>query len=215
MTNSHVDSVATNPIDIRSSMIRSKENISEVITKCSALEIECAPFQSNSFAIHPIQHDKIKKNSTIPAASHDHKGHETIFVPVKTTDQKQVILEPVNKTAHVIANHEWNHLLDFDWPWSAEIFSNGDLVGTGILVSESWVLVERNCLGDSLEPLHENHVVAMFGHSKSHLNIQSPYEQRSRVDCLQYVNDSNTMLLHLESPVAFNRHVLPSFLHDA
>lgn len=218
MTNSHIDSEpinATNHIDIRSSMIRSKDNISEVITRCSALEIECVPFQSHSFAVHPMQHDKLKKNSTKPSTSHDHKGHEIIFVPVNTTDQKHVILEPVNKTSHVIEKHEWNHLLDFDWPWSSEIFSNGDLVATGILLDESWVLLEKNSLGGSSEPLHENHVVAIFGHSKSHLNIQSPYEQRSKVDCLQYVNDSNVMLLHLETPVAFNRHVLPSFLHDA
>lgn len=215
MTSPAVDSVPIDPlhqIDIRSrSMIRHAENISEVITKCMALEIECVSIQSNSFALHPIQHDRIKANSTKPSPLHDHQKHEIIFVPVNSTDHKHIFVEPVNKTKP-FGTHEWNHLRDFDWPWNAQIFSNGELVGNGILLDESWVLVERNCLGGSLEPLHENHVVVLVGHSKSQLNIQSPYEQWSRVDCLQFVNDSNTMLIHLEKPLAFNRHVLPSLL---
>lgn len=192
-------------------MIRSKENVSEIDENCSALEIECVPFQSNSFAIHPIQHDKIKKNSTEPSIHH-HKGHEIIFVPVNTTDQKQIIVEPFVVFNATNATDEWTHLRDFNWPWSAEVFVNGDLVANGILLDESWVLVEKSCLGSDQEPLHRNHVVVLFGNSRSHMNIQSPYEQLKRVDCLQSVNETNVMLLRLETPLSFNRHVLPSIL---
>lgn len=196
-------------IDPRSMLIRSKENITaNFIGRCLALEIECVSFQSNSFAIHPIQHDKIKKNSTAPANVHQHNGNAIFFVPVNTTDQQQVIVEPANN----IAVHEWNHLLDFDWPWAGEIFINGDLTANGVLLDKNWVLVDRNCLGSNPQPLHDNQVITLFGNSKHFLNIQSPYEQIAKVDCLQYVNDSNLMLLHLETSLDFNRHVIPSFL---
>lgn len=213
ITSSHVDEVPIDPthkIDIRNPMIRSKENVSQTIEKCTALEIECIPFQSNSFAIHPIQHDKIKKNST--AHVHHNEDQAIIFVPVNSTDQSHIIVEPSKKG---ISEHEWNSLRDFNWPWSAGIYMNGNLVTNGILLDKSWVLVEKNHFGSSQEPLHENHVVAVFGHSKAHLNIQSPYEQHAKVDCLQFVNDSNLMLLHLENPIDFNRHVLPSFIPAA
>lgn len=188
-------------------MIRSVDEINWVGDKCSALEIECDPFQSNSFAIHPIQHENIKKNSTMPANVH----HETIFVPVNSTDHSNVFFKPLNKT-ETKPEHQWNHLYDFDWPWNAEIYANGDRVANGILLDKSWVLVEKNSLGNAPEPLHENHVVALFGNTKSNFNIESPYEQLVKVDCLQFINDSNALLLHLESPIDFNRHVLPSFL---
>jgi hypothetical protein len=186
-------------------MIRSVDEINWIGEKCSALEIECVPFQSNSFAIHPIQHENIKKNSTVPGNVH----HEVIFVPINSTDHSNVFLKPLNQTEKV---HTFDHLHDFEWPWNAEIFSNGDHVANGILLDKSWVLVEKNSLGSVQEPLHENHVIALFGNSKSSLNIQSPYEQHVKVDCLQFVNNSNALLLHLESPIDFNRHVLPSFL---
>jgi hypothetical protein len=184
-------------------MIRSKENVSEVAEKCSALEIECVPFQSNSFAILPIQNEKLKQNSSV----HQNVPHDVFFVPVNTSDPTHVVVKRVNKTTH-----DLDHLYDFNWPWSVEIFINGDLTTNGILMDKSWILVDKNIFGNSHEPLHENHVVAVVGNTKTHLNIQSPYEQFSKVDCLQYVNESNVILLHVEKPFNLNRQVLPSFL---
>lgn len=171
-----------------------------------ALEISCTPFQSGAMSLFPIQLDKGKKNSTIPQPSPQEP--EIIFVPVNPKDPTNVIVVPVNKTK----GHKWNHLRDFNWPWSAEIFVNGDLVANGILLDKSWVLVEKSFLGISREPLHENYVVALLGNTKSHLTMQSPYEQLVKVDCLQLIDDSNVILLHLDTPLDFNRHVLPSFL---
>lgn len=172
--------------------------------ECSALEVECVPFQSNSFAVHPIQHASLKKNST-----NKHQTHLNVFfVPVDKTNPSNVNVKLVNKTTE----NESNHIHDYEWPWNAEIYSNGDLVTTGILLDKSWILIEKNTLGNSDEPLHENFIVAVLGNPKTNLKIQSPYEQSSRVDCLEKINGSNVWLLHLEHPIDFNRHVLPSFL---
>jgi hypothetical protein len=178
--------------------------------ECSALEIECVPFQSNSFAVHPIQHASIKENSTQNHTIHHHKGVNVFFVPVDKTDESSVVVEPVNKTTE--GHPDPSHIHEFDWPWNAEIYSNGDHVANGILLDKSWILVEKDSLGSAEEPLHESFVVAVLGNPKTNLKIQSPYEQISRVDCLQKINDSNALLLHLQTPVDFNRHVLPSFL---
>lgn len=188
-------------IDIRSKLLGDKATVSK--GNCSALELTCVPFQSGAEAIFPIQLDKGKKNSTNPSPT-----PEIIFVPVNPKDPTNVFVRPVNKAK----GYEWNHLRDFNWPWSAEIFVNGELVTNGILMDKSWVLVERSSLGISKDLLHDNHVVVMLGNTKSHLTLQSPYEQLSKVDCLVFINESNVNLLHLETPLDFNRHVLPSFL---
>lgn len=191
-------------IDIRNSMTREAEEVVET-QKCAALEIECIPFQSNSFALHPIQHEKIKKNMT----THVKDVDEVIFVPVNTTDPTNIIVKPENKTG---TKHDLNHLHDFNWPWSVEIFINGILASTGVLLDKSWVLAESSIMGESQDPLHDNYVVVLVGNTKAQLHIQSPYEQLAKVDCIQAVNNSNCFMLHLETPIDFNRHVMPSFL---
>lgn len=192
-------------IDIRSNHLRNKANVTK--ETCSALEISCVPFQSGSAAVLPIQLDKGKKNST--SSSQNFDKVPDIFLPVDPKDPSNVILKPGNKTE---TEHEWSHLRVFNWPWSAEIFVNGDLAANGILLDKSWVLAERSFLGESHDALHENHIVALLGNTKSHLIMQSPYEQLAKVDCIQFINDSNVILLHLESPIVFNRHVVPTFL---
>lgn len=187
-------------------MVRSVGEIAWSGDKCSALEIECETFQSNSFAIHPIQHENIRKNST---AAHSQQDNDVSIMPVNGSDDSNVFFRPSNITDK---KHRLDHLRDFEWPWKVEIYANGDHVTNGILLDKFWVLVEKNSLGSSQEPLHDNHVVALFGHSRSKFNIESPYEQLLKIDCLQHINDSNVMLLRFEFPVDFNRHVLPSLL---
>lgn len=208
VTSSNVTHITSaNPqIDIRNKGPRSSKVINE--EKCAALEVECEHFQSHSSAIHPIQHDKIRKNSTSNPTKFQH-GHEIIFVPLNKTDHTDVVVKPVNKTTKL------KHLQDYNWPWNAEIFINGDLTANGVLLDKSWVLVDKNLMGNNVEPLHDNHVVALFGNTKSQLSIQSPYEQLVKIDCTLPVNDSNVMLFHLEKPVNFNRQVLPIILPNA
>lgn len=52
----------------------------------------------------------------------------------------------------------------------------------------------------------------MLGISKNALSIRSPFEQIARVDCMRSLPNSNAILLHIFSPVQFNRHVLPILL---
>lgn len=204
MTSAEVAELSTDPsaIDIRSSVTKQKEPI--IKENCTSLEVECSPIQSSSFAVHPIQHENIKKNST---ASPDSSKVDIVFVP---TDANHVVVKPVK----IESNHteSLDHLYSMDWPWISEIYLDGDLVANGVLLDKSWVLIDRRSLGSAEEPLREHHIVASFGNKNSHLKINSPYEQISRVDCLQAINDSNVAMLHLEKPVEFNRHVLPSFV---
>lgn len=182
-------------------MIRDSIDINRENDECIALDIECTPFQSSSFSVLPIQHGSSKKNMT------DSHLPDVIFVPVNKTDSAGFEVEPsANKLP------EPSHLRDFDWPWNTEIYSNGDHIANGILLDKSWILIEKTTLGDIEESLSKNFVIALLGNPKSKLKIQSPYEQISRINCLQTLNDSNALLAHLQSPVDFNRHVLPSFL---
>lgn len=189
-------------IDIRNSKLKHKENISETHDGCQALEIECGPFQSHSFAIHPMQHNKIKKTS---ASGHQKGNPDFAFGPKNSSDHKEIIVRPINTVRPDV-----DHSKDFTWPWNAEIYVNGELVAIGILLDKSWVMVENTCFGNVQDPLHFNHVVVMLGNSKAH--IHGPYEQISKVNCLSILNDTNVLLLHLEHAVTFNRHVLPAFL---
>lgn len=154
--------------------------------ECLALEVECSPFKKSNFVI---------ENSNIPSSD-----SSLVIVSGNST-----FLKPAN-------THVWDHLNDFNAPWTVEIYSNGDLVGVGILVDKSWVLVEKSILGNDENPLKLNYVSAIVGNSKSFLKIQSPYEQISKVSCIHYINNSNAMILYLEKSFHFNRHVLPLFL---
>lgn len=206
MVQSEIETVVDpeHKIDIRKPPI-TKHQIA-VDVKCTALEIECVAFQSHSFAVHPIQQEKLKKNSTHSAIRPD-----IIFVPVNESDHANLFVKPQLKVNNSTAVEPKN-LFTIDWPWAAEIFMNGQFVAHGALVEKSWVLAESSCLGGSEEPLRTNHVTVLFGNTKSQFRVQSPYEQVSKVDCLNDVADSNVILLHLESPVTYNRHVLPALV---
>jgi Domain of unknown function (DUF1986)/Low-density lipoprotein receptor domain class A len=164
------------------------------IAHCTALEIECLPHEANFTATRPIEIQKMKRNQT----SH---SLPPFFKLINDSDDKNIFLKPV---------HEWDHLRDFDWPWSAEIFSNGDSVGNGVLLDKSWILAEKTIFDK--DALISNYVTVLLGNSKSKVSVQSPYEEIARVDCIHQVDDSNVMLLHLNTHIHFNRHVLPSFL---
>ncbi|CRK92869.1 CLUMA_CG006281, isoform A [Clunio marinus] len=189
-------------IDITSNpILRSNHTISKMNETCNALEIECESFHLNSLDPHSADHILIKKNKT--------SLHQNVynFIPIDASDQTKLIVDPKEAS-----DYELNDLHSFDWPWLAEIFIDGDLKANGILIKDSWILVDRNILGDSNELLQSHFIVALLGNTKSKLNIQSPYEQIMNVDCLQFVSNSNVMLFHLETPVDYNRYVLPSIL---
>lgn len=165
---------------------------------CKALEIECSAIASNTFVIHSINQEKTKRNSSDIAS-------EVHFIPANSNDQKKLFVKPINPDG-------WDHLRDFEWPWSAEIFLDGEIVGNGILLDNSWILADKTIFGNDEHPLKTKHANVIFGNSKHYLHIQSPYEQISKIDCIHNLKDTNALLLHLKDRVHFNRHVLPSFL---
>lgn len=188
-------------------ILRNSESI--IKNECNALEVVCVEFQSHSSAIFPIQHEKLKKNATV--SSHEHNDiSELFFVPINSTDQTHLVVTPSKK----INSPDEPTVTPFQylsWPWISNIFVNGEFISIGMLVHKSWVLVDKSIF-KSNEPLHESYVVALFGNSRSQLKIESPYEQLKKIDCLHYVNNSNAMLLHLQTPVDFNRYVVPGFI---
>lgn len=175
-------------------MVKNKEDIDKNdMEGCLTLEIECSTTQSSSFAIHPIQQNKLMKNMT--------KDDFKPKIHFMSSDSK-------NFTFNVINKNVWDHLKDFHWPWSAEIFIEGEIATNGILLDKSWILVEKTSLGDAL--MTTKYTTAVLGNTLNH--ILSPYEQISRVDCMKKIENTNVMLLHLQNPIHYNRHVLPSYL---
>ncbi|KAG5666387.1 hypothetical protein PVAND_014416 [Polypedilum vanderplanki] len=170
-------------VDARSRHQNGEKITCNFVESCLALEIECLPYTKN-----PI----IPKNLII--------NDQFTFVPHQNNPR---ILRPL-KTISI--------LKEFEPPWNVEIFSNGDLVNFGFLLEKSWVLTELSILGNDENPLKNNHVVALIGNSKSEINIQSPYEQISTVDCVKKLTETNFMMLHLKNEIKFNRHVMPIFL---
>lgn len=194
----------TSQIDVQSDttrsqgMIRDKAQIDRSeIEGCLALEVECSIAQSSSFANHPIQLHKLRRNMTS-----DFKP-ELHFVPVNSSDQNNFKVKTLNLNV-------WDHLKDFDWPWNADILIEGEITGNGILLDNSWILAEKTSIGS--DTLEKSYVTAVLGSSKNQLNIQSPYEQISRIDCIQKLEGSNVVLLHLQQKVHFSRHIMPSFV---
>lgn len=55
-------------------------------------------------------------------------------------------------------------------------------------------------------------IYVVLGISRNALNIQSPFEQIIRIDCMRSIERSNVMLLHMYSPIQYNRHILPILL---
>lgn len=194
--------------DIRRKMLRNSDPINK--QECNALEVICVPYQSHSSAIFPIQHEKLKKNSTRPS-NEQHNVPEVIFVPINSTDQTNLVVKPDKKIIPATKPSDTS-TQDLNWSWSSDIFINGELITNGMLVDKSWVLVDKTIFNGRPEPLHEDYVVALFGNSRSQLKIESPYEQLRKIDCLHNLNNTNAMLLHLQTPVDFNRYVVPGFI---
>lgn len=165
---------------------------------CTKIYVECKPFQSNNFAMKPIIENFVNKNRS--------QAQEVVFKEKSTTSDK-MLLEPhsFQETNQV---HE-----DFTWPWNAEIYLDGKLKCNGILLDKRWVLADRFCLGDDRQILRANYAAAVFG-SKAVLGIVGPNEQIIRISCLNFIKDSNAVLMELASPVEFNRNILPIFLPD-
>lgn len=60
-----------------------------------------------------------------------------------------------------------------------------------------------------------HYISALLGGGKTQRSLhRSNHEQIRRVDCFEAVPNSNVLLYHLEQPVRFTHHVLPTFLPE-
>ncbi len=79
-----------------------------------------------------------------------------------------------------------------------------------------FILIEKKIyISIDLCRLNANYIAVLLGGSKTKsLRHKSAHEQIQRVDCFEQVPKSDVLLYHLEKPVRFTHHVLPTFLPD-
>ncbi|XP_046613613.1 serine protease nudel isoform X1 [Neodiprion virginianus] len=96
------------------------------------------------------------------------------------------------------------------WPWHAAVFADGRYQCSAVLLEPSWLLTSRYCAMDM--DLQQNYTTALMGVSRSYLQVDGPHQQRSIVDEIRSVKNSDAILMHLKQPVNMTRHVQPMYL---
>ncbi|XP_076231283.1 serine protease nudel [Calliopsis andreniformis] len=99
---------------------------------------------------------------------------------------------------------------DYFWPWLAAIFVDGSYRCTAILLDTNWLLSAAKCVENV--KLNKNYTTAVLGYGPLYRYVDGPHQQVSMIDEVQYVNNSVSVLLHLNVPVNITRHVRPLFL---
>uniref|UniRef100_A0A182RTY0 Peptidase S1 domain-containing protein n=1 Tax=Anopheles funestus TaxID=62324 RepID=A0A182RTY0_ANOFN len=171
-----------------------------VDSACQALRVSC------------VQH--------INATEHDiaHFEHKHQQEPVQVNIRP---LNPIHRPHHMpqIVFQENAHIElvenfgdDYDWPWNTNIYLDGVLICSGLIIDASWIIVAGSCT--RLVNLRHQYLAVVAGGAKSYLNIEGPYEQVVRVDCYHYIPEAETVMLHLASKLTFSRHVLPTFVPE-
>uniref|UniRef100_A0A182FG68 limulus clotting factor C n=2 Tax=Anopheles albimanus TaxID=7167 RepID=A0A182FG68_ANOAL len=130
-------------------------------------------------------------------------------------------LNPIHKPHHMpqIVFQENAHVEliesfgdDYDWPWNVDIYLDGVLICSGLIIDASWIVVASSCT--RLVNMRHQYVAVVAGGAKSYLHIAGPYEQVVRVDCYHFIPEAETVMLHLSQKFNFSRHVLPTFIPD-
>uniref|UniRef100_A0A182NKP3 Peptidase S1 domain-containing protein n=1 Tax=Anopheles dirus TaxID=7168 RepID=A0A182NKP3_9DIPT len=171
-----------------------------VHTTCQALRVSC------------VQH--------INATEHDiaHFEHKHEQEPVQVNIHP---LNPIHRPHHMpqIVFQENAHIElvenygdDYDWPWNTNIYLDGVLICSGLIIEASWIVVASSCT--RLVNLRHQYVAVVAGGAKSYLHIAGPYEQVVRVDCYHFIPEAQTVMLHLATKLNFSRHVLPTFVPE-
>ncbi|XP_058066271.1 serine protease nudel [Anopheles bellator] len=165
---------------------------------CQALRVTCA------------QH--------INATEHEiaHFEHQPQEEPVQVNIRP---LNPIHRPHHMpqIVFQENAHVElienfgdDYDWPWNADVYLDGVLICSGLIIDASWIVVASSCT--RLVNMRHQYVAAVAGGAKPYLHIAGPYEQVVRVDCYHFIPEAETVMLHLAQKLTFSRHVLPTFI---
>lgn len=198
-------------------------------TKCLGIYVECNPFSNKTTPLKTLsagQAVKPKLKDEVPVLlptieTHNRPNvHFKPQLPATVVNKKDEILDRLDnlikskKNKTLLVNEELHEAIEeLHWPWLADVYSNGDLWCIGVLIDKHWLLVHESCMfGISLR-MH--FVSALLGGGKTKRSLhRSNQEQIRRIDCFEPVPKSNVLLLHLEKPVKFTHHVLPTFLPD-
>ncbi|XP_053674751.1 serine protease nudel [Anopheles nili] len=168
---------------------------------CQALRVSCAQH------INATEHD-------IAHFEHQH-NQEPVQVNIRPVN-------PIHRPHHMpqIVFQENAHIElvenfgdDYDWPWNADIYLDGVLICSGLIIDSSWIIVASSCT--RMVNLRHQYIAVVAGGAKSYLHIAGPYEQVGRVDCYHFIPEAETVMLHLASPLTFSRHVLPTFVPES
>lgn len=182
-----------------SKLVKSHRNISSD-PACKALHISCVPY------INATEHE----------ISHFENQHKEI--PVQVNIKPINPIEKPHNQAHITFNENAHIELienfgdDYDWPWNVDIYLEGEFLCSAIIVDVSWIIVESSYM--RLINLKNDYLSIVAGGAKSYLKITGPYEQVVRVDCYHFIPDARVVMLHLEMPLTFTRHVLPTFIPE-
>lgn len=138
--------------------------------------------------------DEIASTTTIRP---DAKKQNPIII--KTTTER-IMPKPVPKLDKLQLSNE-------EMAWNAIIFVNGQMACGGILTAPVWIIGHFDCLKSI--SWAEDMVVAVLGTGGKSTEVPSPSEEVIRIDCLRRIGESDYILIHLSTPVQFNRHILP------
>ncbi|XP_070070501.1 serine protease nudel [Drosophila takahashii] len=197
--------------------------------KCVGIYVECNLLANKTTPLKTFsagQAVKEKPMEQVPILLPTIETHNTPNVhfkpqiPAVVVNKKDEILDRLDnlikskKNKTILVNEKLHEAIEeLHWPWLADVYSNGDLWCIGVLIDKHWVLVHESCLSGI--DLETHYVSVLLGGGKTKRSAhRSNHEQIRRVNCFEGVPKSNVLLLHLEQPVRFTHHVLPTFLPD-
>nr|NP_523947.2 nudel [Drosophila melanogaster]P98159.2 RecName: Full=Serine protease nudel; Flags: Precursor [Drosophila melanogaster]AAF50656.1 nudel [Drosophila melanogaster] len=198
--------------------------------KCVGIYVECNPYSNKTTPLKTFSAGQVVKEKPIeqvPVLSPTIETHNTPNVhfkpqiPAMVVNKKDEILDRLDKLIKskknktILVNEQLHEAIEeLHWPWLADVYMNGDLWCIGVLIDKHWVMVHESCLSGI--DLETHYVSVLLGGGKTKRSAhRSNHEQIRRVDCFEGVPKSNVLLLHLERPVRFTHHVLPTFLPDS
>ncbi|KAM7355778.1 serine protease nudel isoform 2-T2 [Cochliomyia hominivorax] len=196
---------------------------------CLGLYVECHAKSNRTEPLKTISAGQQKKpinDSKVPHIQPDVQTHNkpNVFVkphlPTMVVEKKDEILQKLDKVIDTRKNISilidkklHDGIEELHWPWLVDVYANGKLWCLGVLMDKQWIMVHETC--NFGIRLISDYVVALFGGGKSkHTLHRSNHEESHRIDCSVVVPNSDVILMHLEKPLRFSHHILPTFIPD-
>ncbi|KAL9904995.1 serine protease nudel isoform 3-T6 [Glossina fuscipes fuscipes] len=130
-------------------------------------------------------------------------------------DKLRNIIEIQNRgDLNIVANDKLHEAVEeLHWPWLVDVYANGKLWCLGILLEKNWIIVHETCYFGVR--LSTDYLAALLGGGKSkHAIHRSNHEEIRRIDCVEVIPYSDTLLMHLEQPVHFSHFIMPITLEE-